>query len=72
MSRPPVPRSCGTRPKATGHCPKPAGDGETPVDLIQEYKRDYGSHQRANRDQNRDFESLSEAIRYAIGQNFSR
>ena len=67
MSRPPDPRSCGTRPKATGNCPKPTGDGETLVDLIHEYKRLYGDHQRANRDQYREVENLTEAIRYATG-----
>ena len=67
MSRPPDPQSCGTRPKANGHCPKPTGDGETLVDPIHEHKRLCGDHQRVNRDQYRDFENMTEAIKYATG-----
>ena len=44
MHRPPVPRSCKPRPKASGHCPKPTGKGETLVDLIHEYRRDYSEY----------------------------
>ncbi len=67
MSHPPEPRSCTIRRKATDHCPKPTGKGTTLVDLIHEYKRLYGDHQQANRNQYRDFENLTEAIKYATG-----
>ena len=67
MSRPPDPRSCGTRPKATGHCPKPTGDGETLVDLIHEYKRLYGDHHGPIVINTVIVENLTEAIKYATG-----
>ncbi len=68
MCHRPSPKS-GCRParKPSGACSKPIGRHETLADLIREYKREYGDHQRARRRQFRDFASITEAIKHATG-----
>ena len=58
---------CSRVRKPPSPCPKPTGKGETLADLIQEFMDEVADRQRSHRDQYRNFASLTEAVKHAMG-----